>query len=65
MPPPDPSGPVNLNEASFEVLRSLGCSVTQTARILAARKVRGGFTSPEELADVPGLPKEFRAEYCS
>ena len=43
------------------MLRSLGCSVTQTARILSARKIRGGFSSPEELADVPGLPAEFRA----
>lgn len=63
--PSDPTGPVNLNDASFEVLRSLGCSVTQTARILAARKVRGGFGSPEDLAEVPGLPKEFRTELIS
>jgi DNA uptake protein ComE-like DNA-binding protein len=64
-PPSEPAGPVNLNEANFEVLRSLGCSVTQTARILAARKVRGGFSSPDELSDVPGLPVEFRAELIS
>ncbi len=64
-PAPEPTGPVNINEASFEVLRSLGCSVTQTARILAARKVRGGFSSPEDLGDVPGLPLEFRAELIS
>jgi DNA uptake protein ComE-like DNA-binding protein len=67
LPPPDPgaSGPINLNEATFEMLRSLGCSVTQTARILAARKVRGGFGSPAELSDVPGLPAAFRAELIS
>ena len=70
LPPPAQSpertsGPINLNEATFEVLRSLGCSVTQTARILAARKVRGGFGSPEELSDVPGLPAAFRAELIS
>jgi hypothetical protein len=64
-PAAEPTGPVDINEASFEVLRSLGCSVTQTARILAARKVRGGFAAPEELSDVPGLPAEFRAELIS
>jgi hypothetical protein len=67
LPPPVPEGggPINLNEATFEMLRSLGCSVTQTARILAARKVRGGFGSPDELSDVPGLPAAFRAELIS
>ena len=56
------SGPIDLNEATFEVLRSLGCSVTQTARILSARKLRGGFSSPRDLEEVPGLPAGFRDE---
>jgi hypothetical protein len=60
--PATPSGPIDLNTATFEMLRSLGCSVTQTARILSARKLRGGFDSPQELEEVPGIPAEFRAE---
>lgn len=63
--PKPASGPIDINEASFEVLRSLGCSVTQTARILSARKLRGGFNSPEDLEEVPGLPADFRAELIS
>jgi hypothetical protein len=57
-----PAGMIDLNEATFEVLRSLGCSVTQTARILSARKLRGGFDSPDELSDVPGLPDHLREQ---
>jgi len=57
-----PPARVNINEATFETLRSLGCSVTQTARILSTRAARGGFGSVDELADVPGLPAALRED---
>jgi DNA uptake protein ComE-like DNA-binding protein len=45
---------------SFEQLRELGLSVTQSARLIAYRDTRGGFDSLDELDEVPGLPKELR-----
>lgn len=59
-PPPMPaSGPVNLNDASFEELRNAGLSVTQTGRVLAHRERGGGFSSVDELDEIPGFPREF------
>jgi DNA uptake protein ComE-like DNA-binding protein len=55
-------GGLDINEASFEQLRELGLSVTQTARVIAYRDTRRGFDSLDELDEVPGLPKEVRAE---
>jgi DNA uptake protein ComE-like DNA-binding protein len=50
----------DLNSATFEQLRDLGLSVTQSARLIAYRDVRGGFESADELDEIPGLPKETR-----
>jgi DNA uptake protein ComE-like DNA-binding protein len=52
----------DLNEASFEELRNLGLSVTQSARVIAYRDVRGGYQSLDELDEIPGLPKETRVD---
>jgi DNA uptake protein ComE-like DNA-binding protein len=52
-------GSINLNQASFDELRSAGFSVTQTGRLLAYRERSGGFRSVEELDSIPGFPKEF------
>jgi DNA uptake protein ComE-like DNA-binding protein len=52
----------DLNEASFEELRNLGLSVTQSARVIAYRDVRGGYQSLDELDEIPGLPKETRLD---
>jgi DNA uptake protein ComE-like DNA-binding protein len=51
---------LDLNLASFEELRELGLSVTQSARVIAYRDTRGGFDSMEELDEIPGLPKDSR-----
>jgi DNA uptake protein ComE-like DNA-binding protein len=56
------NGKVDLNHATFEELRKLGLSVTQTARVIAYRDVRGGFESLDELDDIPGLPKDTRVD---
>lgn len=55
-------GVPDLNEASFEELRNLGLSVTQSARVIAYRDVRGGYQSLDELDEIPGLPKETRMD---
>ena len=61
-PPPAPEHPepaVDLNEASYEQLRGLGLSVTQTGRLLAHRERAGRFSSTDELEGIPGFPKGF------
>ena len=50
----------DLNSATFEQLRDHGLSVTQSARLIAYRDVRGGFESTDELDEIPGLPKSTR-----
>ncbi|HEY6771302.1 MAG TPA: helix-hairpin-helix domain-containing protein [Solirubrobacterales bacterium] len=54
------NGAPDVNEVSFEQLRELGLSVTQSARVVAYRETRGGFDSLEELDEIPGLPKDAR-----
>ncbi len=56
------TGSLDLNEATFEELRNLGLSVTQSARVIAYRDVRSGFESLDELNEIPGLPKETRTD---
>ena len=56
---------VSLNSASYEQLRDLGLSVTQTGRILSFREKAGGFRSLDELDSIPGFPKTFLDELKS
>jgi DNA uptake protein ComE-like DNA-binding protein len=49
--------PININEASYEQLRALRLSVTQTGRLLAYREREGGFKSIDELSAIPGFPR--------
>jgi DNA uptake protein ComE-like DNA-binding protein len=56
------NGKLDLNEATFEELRELGLSVTQSARLIAYRDVRGGYESLDEIDDVPGLSEQTRGE---
>jgi DNA uptake protein ComE-like DNA-binding protein len=53
-------GKPNVNSVTFEDLRDLGLSVTQSARVIAYRDVRDGYESLDELDEVPGLPKTTR-----
>lgn len=50
---------VNLNTASYDELRSLGLSVTQTGRLLAQREQKGSYGSVDELDEIPGFPGGF------
>jgi DNA uptake protein ComE-like DNA-binding protein len=56
------NGGLDLNSATFEELRGLGLSVTQSARLIAYRDVRGGYSSLDELDEIPGLSEETRGE---
>ena len=50
---------LNLNSATFEQLRTEGLSVTQATRVLASRERAGGYTSVDQLDEVPGFPEDF------
>lgn len=56
-----PRGRLDLNAATFEQLRTLELSVTQSARLIAARDTRGGFESINELDGLYGFPQAIRA----
>jgi DNA uptake protein ComE-like DNA-binding protein len=62
-PGPVPGGPmmINLSEATFDDLRSLGMSITQAKRVLDYRERLGGFDSIDDLDFLPGFPKVFLA----
>ena len=59
---PPPGGPININTADYDALRSLKLSVTQTGRVLAHRERAGGFASLDELDQIPGFPRAFLDE---
>jgi DNA uptake protein ComE-like DNA-binding protein len=61
-PHPTQGPTVSLSSASFGELRALGMSVTQAKRVMRRREARGGFTSVDELDEVPGFPRIFLAE---
>jgi helix-hairpin-helix protein len=51
-----PNGLIDVNEATYEELRSLGLSTTQGRRLLAYRLRIQGFSSLNELDAIPGFP---------
>jgi DNA uptake protein ComE-like DNA-binding protein len=53
-------GKVPLNGASFDELRNLGLSITQSERLISYRDSRGGFESLNEIDEVPGFPADVR-----
>jgi capsular exopolysaccharide synthesis family protein len=58
---PLPDGPVDLNAVSYEELLALDLSNTQARRLIAYRERAGGFSSVDDLDDVPGFPDGLRA----
>jgi capsular polysaccharide biosynthesis protein len=56
-PPSEPDGPVDLNEVTYEELRTLDLTMTQARRLLAYRDRRGGFSSLSDIDEVPGFPE--------
>jgi DNA uptake protein ComE-like DNA-binding protein len=69
-PPKAPRKPrkgagLDLNSATFEQLRELGLSITQSARLIAYRDTRGGFKSLDDVAAVPGFSRDTLRELSS
>ena len=60
--PAHPDGAVDLNAASYDDLRRLDLTITQAKRVIAYRERSGGFSSLDQLDDLPGFPDEVRAE---
>jgi DNA uptake protein ComE-like DNA-binding protein len=58
-----PEGSINLNTVTFEQLRAHSLSVTQATRILAYRERMGGFSSVDDLDEVPGFPRDFLVDF--
>ena len=56
---------LEINTASYEDLRALGLSVTQTGRVLAYRERIGGFDTLDDLDAIPGFPRAFLDELKS
>src|SRR5207247_5209452 len=56
------SAAMQLSSASFDDLRGLGMSVTQAKRVINYREKIGGFSSVDDLDEVPGFPKGFLAD---
>ena len=53
---------LSLSSASFDELREVGMSVTQAKRVVRYREEGPGFTSVDDLDNVPGFPKAFLAQ---
>lgn len=59
-PKPEPEKQrLDINTITFEQLRELGLSVTQAARLLARRDVRGAYRSLEEIDGLLEVPAEL------
>jgi hypothetical protein len=48
---------LDLNRATFDQLRGLGLSITQTSRLISRRETDGGFASVDDLQEIPGLAR--------
>jgi Helix-hairpin-helix motif len=55
-----PDGPVDLNAVTYDELRALDLSTTQAKRLLAYRERAGGFSSIDDIDEVPGFPDAVR-----
>jgi DNA uptake protein ComE-like DNA-binding protein len=56
---------LDVNTVTFEELRGLGLTVTQSARLIAYRDVREGYESLDELKEIPGLSAQTVRELQS
>jgi len=59
--PAMPNGKLDANAATFEQLRAVGLSVTQSAKLIARREEQGSFRSKAALSRTPGLSQRARA----
>jgi hypothetical protein len=59
---PDEKARLDINSATFEQLWALKLTQTQCARLIARRDDGGGFSSLDELDELPGFPERVLAE---
>jgi DNA uptake protein ComE-like DNA-binding protein len=52
-----PEGRININEVTYEQLRAMELTITQSRRVLAYRKRMKRFGSLDELDAIPGFPR--------
>jgi DNA uptake protein ComE-like DNA-binding protein len=55
-------GHVSLSSGNFDEFRALGMSVTQAKRLIAYREQLGGYSTVDDLDQVPGFSQAFRAD---
>ncbi len=55
-----PTGRIDANAASFEQLRELGFTPSQSAKLIARRESAGGFKAKSDLRRIAGLSKSAR-----
>jgi DNA uptake protein ComE-like DNA-binding protein len=53
---------LDANAATVDDLRGLDLSLTQATRLISHRDAVGGFTSVEQVDDVPGISRELRTK---
>lgn len=55
-----PEGPIDVNQVTYEQLRAMELTITQSRRVLAYRNRVKRFESLDELDAIPGFPKTVR-----
>jgi capsular exopolysaccharide synthesis family protein len=58
--PSIPEAPADLNDLTLEQLRGFDLTTTQARRLIAYRERRGGFSSVDDIDEVPGFPDAVR-----
>ena len=61
-PAPSSEEKLNVNQATYDDLRRLRLSVTQTGRVLDYRETLGGFKSLDQLDEIAGFPRDLITE---
>ena len=61
-PAPSSEEKLNVNQATYDDLRRLRLSVTQTGRVLDYRETLGGFKSLDQLDEIAGFPRDLLTE---
>ncbi len=56
------AGKLSVNQVTFEELREMGLTATQSARLIGARETKGGFRNLDELDKLTGISKRALGE---
>lgn len=53
---------MSLTSGTFDDYRAMGMSVTQAKRVVAYREQGSGYSSVDDLDNIPGFSQQFLAE---